>query len=52
MTLDVKLFGMLKTLLKQESDLTLEFHEGGQVDDFVAEVQKINPDLGLSLIHI
>ena len=46
MTLDVKLFGMLKTLLKQESDLTLELHEGSQVNDLIAKVQKINPDLG------
>ena len=46
MTLDVKLFGMLKTLLKQEADLTLELYEGGQVNDLVTEVQKINPELG------
>ena len=46
MTLDVKLFGMLKTLLKEESDLTLELHEGSQVNDLIAKVQKINPDLG------
>ena len=46
MTLDVKLFGMLKTLLKQEADLTLELYEGDQVNDLITEVQKINPDLG------
>ena len=46
MTLDVKLFGMLKALLKQESDLILELHEGGRVNDLIGEVQKINPDLG------
>jgi molybdopterin synthase catalytic subunit len=37
---------MLKALLKQESDLTLELHEGSQVNDLIAKVQKINPDLG------
>ncbi len=46
MTLDVKLFGMLKTLLKQEADLTLELYEGDQVNDLITEVQKMNPDLG------
>ena len=46
MTFDVKLFGMLKAMLKRESDLTLEIYEGGQVNDLIAEVQKINPDLG------
>ena len=46
MILDVKHFGMLKTLLKQESDLILELHEGDQVNDLIGEVQKINPDLG------
>ncbi len=46
MTLTVKLFGMLKTLLKQDADLNVELQEGGQVNDLIAEVQKINPDLG------
>lgn len=46
MILTAKLFGMLKTLLKQESDLTVELQDGGQVNDLIAEVQKINPELG------
>lgn len=46
MTLDVKLFGMLKTLLKQDADLTVELQDGSQVNDLIAEVQKINPELG------
>jgi molybdopterin synthase catalytic subunit len=46
MILTAKLFGMLKTLLKQESDLTVELQEGGQVNDLIAEVQNINPELG------
>lgn len=46
MILTAKLFGMLKTLLKQESDLTVELQEGSQVNDLIAEVQNINPELG------
>lgn len=46
MILTAKLFGMLKTLLKQDSDLTLDLAEGSQVNDLIAQVQKLNPELG------
>ncbi len=46
MTLTVKLFGMLKMLLKQNADLNIELKDGSQVNDLIAEVQAINPELG------
>lgn len=46
MTLTVKLFGMLKMMLKQDSDMTIELQDGGQVNDLIQEVQAINPELG------
>jgi len=50
MTLDIKLFGMLKTLLKQEAGLSVDLQEGAQVDDLIAKVQTINPELGELLL--
>lgn len=46
MTVDVKLFGMLKTLLKQEDDLKVELQDGGQVNELIANLQRLNPELG------
>ena len=50
MTLTVKLFGMLKTLAKQESDLTLNLQESAQVYDLIVEVQRCHPELGELLL--
>jgi molybdopterin synthase catalytic subunit/molybdopterin converting factor small subunit len=46
MTLTVKLFGMLKMMLKQDSDLIVDLQEGGQVNELITKVQAINPELG------
>jgi len=46
MTLTLKLFGMLKMMLKQESDMTIELQDGGQVNDLIREVQAMKPELG------
>lgn len=46
MTLTVKLFGMLKMMLKQNDDLTLDLQDGSQVNALIHAVQTINPELG------
>ncbi len=46
MTLTVKLFGMLKMMLKQNEDLTIDLQDGSQVNALIHEVQAINPELG------
>lgn len=46
MTLTVKLFGMLKMMLKQKDDLTIDLQDGSPVNDLIKEVQAINPELG------
>ncbi len=46
MTLTVKLFGMLKMMLKQDSDLIIELQDGGQVNELMTKVQAMNPELG------
>ncbi|MDT7041933.1 molybdenum cofactor biosynthesis protein [Candidatus Nitronereus thalassa] len=50
MTLTVKLFGMLKTLLKQDADLTVELSAEGQVSDLIEKIQALNPELGELLL--
>ncbi len=46
MTLTVKLFGMLKMMLKQDSDLIIELQDGGQVNELMTKIQAMNPELG------
>lgn len=50
MTLTVKLFGMLKMMLKQDSDLTIELQDGSQVNELITKVQAMNPELGNLLL--
>ena len=46
MTVTVKLFGMLKTQLNNEPQLKVQLNQGCQVNDLIAAIQSINPDVG------
>ncbi len=46
MTVTVKLFGMLKTQLSGEAELKVRLEPGGRVDDLIASVQSMNPEVG------
>lgn len=46
MIVTVKLFGMLKTQLHNESELKVQLHQGCRVDDLIAAIQAMNPDVG------
>ena len=46
MTVTVKLFGMLKTQLANESELKVRLDQGCRVEDLIAAIQLMNPDVG------
>lgn len=46
MNVTVKLFGMLKSQLHHDSDLTVQLDQGCRVDDLIAALQSMNPDVG------
>ena len=46
MNVTVKLFGMLKTQLSNESELKVQLDQGCRVDDLVAALQSMNPEVG------
>ena len=46
MTVTVKLFGMLKAQLHHDSDLTVQLDQGRRVEDLIAAIQSMNPDVG------
>ena len=46
MTVTVKLFGMLKSQLSNEPELKVELDQGGRVDDLIAALQSMNPEVG------
>ena len=46
MTVTVKLFGMLKTQLANESELKVRLDQGGRVEDLIEAIQSMNPDVG------
>lgn len=50
MTVTVKLFGMLKTQLGTESELTVTLRQGGRVNDLIAAIQAMNPEVGELLL--
>lgn len=50
MTVTVKLFGMLKTQLGTESELTVTLRQGGLVNDLIAAIQAMNPEVGELLL--
>ena len=50
MTVTVKLFGMLKSQLSNESDLEVRLDQGRRVEDLIAAIQSMNPDVG-DLLH-
>lgn len=46
MTVTVKLFGMLRTQLAADSDLQVRLDQGCRVEDLIAAIQSMNPDVG------
>lgn len=50
MTVTVKLFGMLKTQLGTESELTVTVRQGALVNDLIAAIQAMNPEVGELLL--
>ncbi len=46
MIVTVKLFGMLKAQLHNQSELKVPLEQGGQVDDLIAAIQAMNPEVG------
>ncbi|WP_447968392.1 MoaD/ThiS family protein [Nitrospira sp. M1] len=44
--LSIKLFGMVKTLARQQKELTLEFADGQKVKDLVEVLQVKYPEIG------
>ena len=46
MIVTVKLFGMLKTQLHNESELKVRLDQGCKVDDLIVAIQSMNPDVG------
>ena len=46
MIVTVKLFGMLKTQLNNESELKVTLDQGCQVNDLIVAIQSTNPDVG------
>lgn len=46
MTVTVKLFGMLKTQLSNESDFKVRLDQGCRVEDLIEAIQSMNPDVG------
>ncbi|MCY4131167.1 MAG: MoaD/ThiS family protein [Nitrospira sp.] len=46
MIVTVKLFGMLKTQLHNESELKVALDQGCRVDDLIAAIQSMNADVG------
>ena len=50
MIVTVKLFGMLKSMLGNQGDLSVALEDGSQVQDLVSAVQRINPEVGELLL--
>ena len=46
MTVTVKLFGMLKAQLHTEPELQVQLDQGCRVEDLIAAIQSMNPDVG------
>ena len=46
MIVTVKLFGMLKTQLHNESELKVQLDQGCRVEDLIEAIQSMNPDVG------
>ncbi len=46
MIVTVKLFGMLKTQLHNESELKVPLDQGCRVDDLIAAIQSMHADVG------
>ena len=46
MTVTVKLFGMLKAQLHTETELQVQLDQGCRVEDLIAAIQSMNPDVG------
>lgn len=46
MTVTVKLFGMLKAQLHTEPELRVQLDQGRRVEDLIAAIQSMNPDVG------
>ena len=46
MMVTVKLFGMLKARLHNESELKVRLKQGARVDDLIVAIQSMNPEVG------
>ncbi len=46
MTVTVKLFGMLRTQLSDAPELKVRLDQGCRVDDLIAAIQSMNPEVG------
>jgi len=46
MTVTIKLFGMLRMQLSAEPELKVQLDQGCRVEDLIAAIQSMNPDVG------